>query len=165
MADNRMVACNLTLEEIGTLDETLKSTGLERIKIKNGDCEIVLEAKRKCQTPQNPPMPPMGMPVQAVSAVSAAPAPAAAPAAEAKPEMSGNIVKSPIVGTYYCAPSPDKAPFVKVGDSVKKGDVIMIIESMKLMNEIQSEYDGVVAEILVENAQAVEFDQPIMVIK
>lgn len=168
MADNKMVACNLTLEEIGTLAETLKSTGLERIKIKNGDCEIVLEAKRKCPPPPQHPhhtVPPMGMPVPAVPAVSIASASDAASAAEAKPEVSGNIVKSPIVGTYYCAPSPDKAPFVKVGDSVKKGDVIMIIESMKLMNEIQSDFDGVVAEILVENGQAVEFDQPVMVIK
>ena len=63
------------------------------------------------------------------------------------------------------APSPDKPPFVKVGDTVKKGDVIMIIESMKLMNEVQSEFDGVVERILVTDGQAVEFDQPIMIIK
>ncbi len=166
MADNRMVACNLTLEEIGTLAETLEKNKLERIKIKNGDCEIVLEAKRKCPPPPMP-MPmgaPMMQPMVNVTAAAAA-APESAPAPEAKPEISGNIVKSPIVGTFYAAPSPDKAPFVKVGDSVKKGDVIMIIESMKLMNEVQSDFDGVVAEILVENGTAVEFDQPIMVIK
>ncbi|MBQ8298046.1 MAG: acetyl-CoA carboxylase biotin carboxyl carrier protein [Ruminococcus sp.] len=162
-----MVACNLTLEEIGTLAETLEKNNLERIKIKNGDCEIVLEAKRKCPPPPHHPpmMPPMGAPVMQ-PAMSAAPsaAPETAPAAkESIPE--GNIVKSPIVGTFYSAPSPDKAPFVKVGDSVKKGDVIMIIESMKLMNEIQSDFDGTVAEILVNNGDSVEFDQPIMVIK
>ena len=70
-----------------------------------------------------------------------------------------------IVGTFYAAPSPDKPPFVKIGDTVKKGDVIMIIESMKLMNEIQSDYDGVVDSILVSDGQPVEYDQPVMVIK
>ena len=80
-------------------------------------------------------------------------------------EISGKMVKAPIVGTFYAAPSPDKAPFVKVGDEVKKGDVIMIIESMKLMNEIQSEFDGVVDKILVDDGQAVEFDQPVMIIR
>ena len=74
-------------------------------------------------------------------------------------------MKSPIVGTYYGAPSPEKPPFVKVGDTVKKGDVIMIIESMKLMNEVQSDYSGTVKEILVQNGEAVEYDQPIMIIE
>ena len=92
--------------------------------------------------------------------------PAGSPEAPAAEEANGgNIVKSPIVGTYYRSPSPDKPPFVKVGDKVKKGDVIMIIESMKLMNEVQSEFDGVVERILVTDGQAVEYDQPIMIIK
>ena len=77
----------------------------------------------------------------------------------------GNLIKSPIVGTYYASPSPDKPPFVKVGDTVKKGDVIMIIESMKLMNEVQSDFSGTVKKILVNNGDAVEFDQPIMIIE
>lgn len=159
MADNKMVACNLTLEEIGTLAETLEKNNLERIKIKNGDCEIVLEAKRKCPPP--PPMPPMGAPVQPV--MSAAAAETAPPVREE--QVKGNIVKAPIVGTFYSSPSPDKPPFVKVGDTVKKGDVIMIIESMKLMNEVQSDFDGTVKAILVENGTAVEFDQPVMIIE
>lgn len=159
MADNKMVACNLTLEEIGTLAETLEKNNLERIKIKNGDCEIVLEAKRKCPPP--PPMPPMGAPVQPV--MNAAAAETAPPAKEE--QVKGNIVKAPIVGTFYSSPSPDKPPFVKVGDTVKKGDVIMIIESMKLMNEVQSDFDGTVKAILVENGTAVEFDQPVMIIE
>ena len=69
------------------------------------------------------------------------------------------------MGTYYSAPGPDKPPFVEVGKKVSKGDVIMIIESMKLMNEVQSEYDGVVKEILVNNGTAVEYDQPVMIIE
>lgn len=81
-----------------------------------------------------------------------------------KEKLSGNIVKSPIVGTFYSSPSPDKPPFVKVGQKVNVGDVLMIIESMKLMNEIQSEFEGTVTEVLVENGSAVEYDQPIIVI-
>ncbi len=97
------------------------------------------------------------------------PAIAAQPATSetAKPtkvQAKGNVVKSPIVGTFYSAPSPDKEAFVKVGQIVKKGDVLFIIESMKLMNEVQSEFDGVVLEIIAENSQAVEFDQDIMII-
>ena len=79
--------------------------------------------------------------------------------------ISGNVVKAPIVGTFYAASAPDKPPFVTVGQQVKKGDVLMIIESMKLMNEVQSDFDGTVAEILVKNGEPVEFDQPIMIIK
>ena len=72
------------------------------------------------------------------------------------------MVKSPIVGTFYRSSSPDKDPFVQVGDSVRKGDTLFIIESMKLMNEVASDFDGKVAEILVENGQPVEFGQPVM---
>ena len=74
------------------------------------------------------------------------------------------MVKAPLVGTYYAAPSPDQKPFVQVGDTVKKGDVILIIESMKLMNEVQSDFDGVVMDILVLNGDGVEYDQPLMII-
>ena len=74
-------------------------------------------------------------------------------------------MEAPIVGTFYSSPAPDKEPFVAVGKQVKKGDVLFIIESMKLMNEIQSEYDGEVAEILVEDGAPVEYGQPIMVIR
>lgn len=79
--------------------------------------------------------------------------------------FTGNVVKSPLVGTYYAASSPDSAPFVKVGDKVNKGQVLGIVEAMKLMNEIESEFDGTVKEILVENEQMVEFGQPMFVIE
>ena len=74
-------------------------------------------------------------------------------------------MKSPIVGTFYSRPAPDKEPCVSVGSKVKKGDVLFIIESMKLMNEITSEFDGEVAEILTEDGQGVEYGQPVMVIR
>lgn len=82
-------------------------------------------------------------------------------AAEAVGEKDGNLVKSPLVGTFYAAPSEDAEPFVKVGDTVKKGQTLAIVEAMKLMNEIESEFDGVVTEILVENEENVEYGQPL----
>ena len=79
-------------------------------------------------------------------------------------KAEGNVVKSPLVGTFYSASSPDSAQFVKVGDTVKKGQVLGIVEAMKLMNEIESEFDGVVKEIQIENEQVVEYGQPLFVI-
>ena len=79
-------------------------------------------------------------------------------------KAEGNVVKSPLVGTFYSASSPDSAPLVKVGDTVKKGQVLGIVEAMKLMNEIESEFDGVVKEIQIENEQVVEYGQPLFVI-
>ena len=80
-------------------------------------------------------------------------------------KAEGNVVKSPLVGTFYSASSPDSAPFVKVGDTVKKGQVLGIVEAMKLMNEIESEFDGVVKEIQIENEQVVEYGQPLFKVK
>lgn len=84
---------------------------------------------------------------------------------EEKPvAITGKTVKSPLVGTFYAAPSPEAEPFVKKGDIVKKGQVLGIVEAMKLMNEIESEYDGVVEEILIENEDMVEYGQPLFII-
>ena len=94
--------------------------------------------------------------------------PAAAPQkqeSETKSEVSGNVVKSPLVGTFYEASSPDADPFVKVGDTVRVGQVLGIVEAMKLMNEIESEFEGTVKEILVKNEQMVEYGQPLFVIE
>ena len=100
------------------------------------------------------------------AASSAAPgsAPAQAVSEETATEPSGKIVKSPLVGTFYAAPAEDADPYVSVGDTVKKGQVMAIVEAMKLMNEIESDFSGTVTEILVENGQAVEFGQPLFVI-
>ncbi len=83
----------------------------------------------------------------------------------ASQKPAGKIVESPLVGTFYAAPAEDAAPFVSVGDTVKKGQTRAIIEAMKLMNEIESEYDGTIAEILVENGQPVEYGQPLFCIQ
>lgn len=100
-------------------------------------------------------------PVVAFSA-QGAPASAAAPAAPAAaPAVGGKSIKSPMVGVFYAAPAPDKAPFVSVGDTVNKGDVVCIIEAMKIMNEITADQSGTITEILVENGDVVEYDQPL----
>jgi acetyl-CoA carboxylase biotin carboxyl carrier protein len=91
--------------------------------------------------------------------------PQEAPKVEVKEEKNIHIVKSPIVGTFYRAPAPGAKPFVEVGSRVKKGDVLCIIEAMKIMNEIKSDVDGVVEEILVENGQPVEYGQPLFKIR
>lgn len=147
----------IDLDTIEKLADIINRKELSELTIANGDNTITLKG-RKCP----PPMPFMQAPVHSAAPVESTLAESEASMAE---EISGKIVKSPIVGTFYSSPSPDKPPFVKAGDEVKKGDIIMIIESMKLMNEIQSEYDGTVEQILVSDGQAVEFDQPIMVIK
>ena len=106
-----------------------------------------------------------GTPAAAPAPSAEAPAAGEVSAAGADALPAGNVVKSPLVGTFYAAPAEDAEPFVKVGDSVKEGQVLAIVEAMKLMNEIESDFTGTVAEILVENGEAVEFGQPLFVIK
>lgn len=142
------------LETIEKLADIVKNKDLGEITIADGDKVITVKGK-KC-----PPPAPVGMPMpMAVGTAS--------PAAQTAPEASatgGKAVKAPIVGTFYAAPSPDSKPFVSVGDKIKKGDTIFIIESMKVMSEVQSEFDGVVREICVNSGDAVEFDQTIMIL-
>lgn len=144
------------LETIEKLADLVAAKDLGEITIADGEKTITVKGK-KCLPPM--PLPPAGAPV-AAAAVPAAPA--EAPAAPQKP--AGKAIKAPLVGTFYAAPSPDQKPFVQVGDTVKKGDVVLIIESMKLMNEVTSDIDGVVQEILVKNGEAVEYDQPLMIL-
>ena len=87
------------------------------------------------------------------------------PAPVSNPELSGDLVKSPLVGTFYTAPSEDAPAFVKIGDKVKKGQVLAIVEAMKLMNDIESDFDGEIAEIYVKNGQPVEYGQPLFMIR
>lgn len=145
-----------TVECIEALAEIVKKNDLGKIKISTEDIEIVIEGKR-CP----PPAPVAPMPVIPGVPASVPSAPAAQQ--EAKPEeITGNIITSPIVGTFYAAPSPEKPPFVKPGDTVNAGDVVCIIESMKLMNEINSEFSGKVAEIYAKDGQPVEYGQKLM---
>lgn len=84
---------------------------------------------------------------------------------EVQEQLNGNIITSPLVGTFYVAPSEDAEPYVKVGDSVKKGQILAIVEAMKLMNEIESDYDGVVTKVLVQNGEPVEYGQPLFCVE
>lgn len=136
-----------------------------KIKRESGDSQIVYAA------PAPPPVaaaPVMAPPVEAAPqpAAPASPPPAAAPAELPKATENENIVvfKSPMIGTFYRSSSPENPSFVNVGDSVKKGQVICIIEAMKLFNEIESEIEGKIVKILVENAQPVEYDQELFLI-
>lgn len=151
-----------TIKTVKELAEIMKDTGLSYLKYKDDDFEIEMGEKRPAMPPMPPMMPPMGAPAGTPMAMAVASAPGAEATAQTAPGASGNVMKAPIVGTFYAAPAPGKAPFVSVGSTVSKGDVLFIIESMKVMNEVTSEFDGRVAEILVKDGDAVEFDQPIL---
>lgn len=146
---------HMNLEFIQKLADLVADKNLGEITVQNGDSTITVKGKKAAaQTVVE------SLPVAAAAAPLAA-APAVAPEVKAA-APAGKFVKAPIVGTFYAASAPDQPPFVKVGDQIKKGDVLFIIESMKLMNEVQSEIEGTVAEILVGNGEAVEYDQPIL---
>ncbi len=148
----------IDVEMVRQLAELLSDTGLSEIEVEDGDRKI--KVSRGGNT----------APVHYAAAPVAAPAtpvaPAAAPAAEAPAasEAPANAVKSPMVGTAYLAPEPDAAPFVSVGSKVAAGDTILIVEAMKVMNPITAPTGGTVTQMLVENGQPVEFDQPLFVI-
>jgi acetyl-CoA carboxylase biotin carboxyl carrier protein len=131
------------------MTQTLTANNLTRVAVKLEDFEIEIEKNA-------PPV---------VTSVNRIDETVAIPALVAPKKISGNVVKAPIIGTFYEASAPGKPPFVKVGDRVKRDDVLFIIESMKLMNEVTSEFDGVIKEIFVKNADTLEFDQPVMVIE
>ena len=138
------------------LAEMLNDTGLSEIEVEDGDRKI-----RVSRT-----MTAIAAPVAAAPVAAAAPFAQAAPAhiAESAPAVAANALKSPMVGTAYLTPEPDAAAFVSVGQQVKAGDTVMIIEAMKVMNPIVAPNSGTVTEIYVESGQPVEFDQPLMVI-
>jgi acetyl-CoA carboxylase biotin carboxyl carrier protein len=138
------------------LADILADTGLTEIEIQEGEKRVRVSRAAPAAAPA---------PVAAVAAAPtpapAQPAPAAAPAPEAP---AANALKSPMVGTVYLAPEPGADDFVKVGDAVKAGDTVLIVEAMKVMNPITATSAGTVKQILVENGQPIEFDQPLMVI-
>lgn len=157
-----MSELKVTIDEIKSLMDQMAKTGLGKFELEDGDFKLSLTSKKEQVVVAAAP----AEAVQVFGGTAENAAAAAAPAApEAETSVTGNEVTAPIVGTFYASPSPDKDAFVKVGDTVKKGDVLFIIESMKLMNEIQSEFDGEVVDICVENGTPVEFGQKIMVIR
>jgi acetyl-CoA carboxylase biotin carboxyl carrier protein len=152
----------MDLRKLKKLIDLVEESGIAELELTEGE-----EKVRISRQPAGQPMPyPAYMPQmmqQAAAPMAAAPAPAAA-AESAAPVIEGHVVKSPMVGTFYRAPSPDAKPFVDVGASVSAGDTLCIIEAMKLLNEIESDYSGVIKAILVENGQPVEYGEPLFII-
>ncbi|WP_166839054.1 acetyl-CoA carboxylase biotin carboxyl carrier protein [Rheinheimera pleomorphica] len=151
----------MDIRKIKKLIELLEESGISELEITEGEESVRISRNGPAQ--HYAPMQHYA-PAPQQQAPAAAPA-AAAPAAEAPKAISGHVVKSPMVGSFYRAASPTAKAFVEVGQSVKAGDTLCIVEAMKMMNQIQSDKAGVVKEILVENGDAVEFDQPLFVIE
>jgi len=167
----------LTFEQIKELIELVAQNRLQGLELERSGFRLKIDGQQTQQVavamahpaesaaPAYAPLPAASPATQAAAPAASAPAPAAAAAAPSGPPAGSHVVTSPIVGTFYRAPSPDAGPFVEVGSRVKKGQVLCIIEAMKLMNEIESDADGVVAEIYPQNQQAVEFGEPLFAIK
>ena len=157
------------LKAIDEVAEILKSSDIRAIKVKDGGSSIFMTKNDTATTSV----------VSAPIASSVAPATTAAPVASSAPastnsaapqtakpqEVSGEEIKSPMVGTFYSAPSPDAVTYVKEGQEVKKGDVLCIIEAMKIMNKIEAEKSGKIVKILVTHGDAIQFDQPLFIIE
>ena len=150
-----------SMEDVRKLVQMIEKSDVTHIEWEKGPEKVVI--KRGNSVAAAPVAAPVGHAAPVSAPVPApAPAAAAAPKAEAKPaDKPGVLVNSPFVGTFYRAPSPESPPFVEVGAKVKKGQTLCIVEAMKLMNEIEAEADGTVAEILVQNATPVEFGEPL----
>jgi acetyl-CoA carboxylase biotin carboxyl carrier protein len=150
---------SFTLQEVKALVQALEGTDVTGLVWARGAQKVVI--RRGQQAPAVTQVVTHAAPVAAPIPAMAPAAPAAAAPAAAKSEKPGTMVTSPFVGTFYRAPSPDSKPYCDVGSVVKKGQVLCIVEAMKLMNEIEAEVDGRVAEILAQNATPVEFGQPL----
>ncbi|ARP87959.1 acetyl-CoA carboxylase biotin carboxyl carrier protein [Bordetella genomosp. 9] len=152
----------MDLRKLKTLIDLVAESGIAELEITEGEGKVrivkfsqTVQPVAYHQLPEAAPAP---------QAVPAAPAAAAAPAPAAPAVPQGHVIKAPMVGTFYRAPNPGAAPFVDVGQSVKEGDPLCIIEAMKLLNEIEADKAGVIKEILVENGEPVEYGQPLFVI-
>ena len=156
----------MDLRKLKTLIDLVSESGVAELEITEGDDRVKI-VNRVGAAPVAAAAPAViATPVVASAAPAAAPAPAVAaePAAAPVAAEDTRTINSPMVGTFYRAPSPGAKPFADVGQKVKAGDTVCIIEAMKLLNKIETEYDGVIKEILVENGQPVEFGQPLFVI-
>lgn len=159
----------MDIKEIMQIIEAVKENNLTSFELKEGDTCISLKREVPGSTVYvtgAADQPAVQLAQQGMLAAASVPA-AAEPTQAAVPtgNASEKVITSPLVGVFYNAPSPDAAPYIQVGDTVKKGQVIGIVEAMKLMNEIESEYDGVVTEILIGNEEVVEYGQPLVRVK
>lgn len=153
----------MDIRKIKKLIELVEESGISELEISEGEESVrISRAAPAASFPvmQQAYAAPIAQPL-----APAAAAPTAAPAAEAKAEISGHIVRSPMVGTFYRTPSPDAKAFVEIGQKVNVGDTLCIVEAMKMMNQIEADKAGVVKAILIESGQPVEFDEPLVVIE
>jgi acetyl-CoA carboxylase biotin carboxyl carrier protein len=155
----------MDLRKLKTLIDLVAESDISELEVTEGEGKVRI-VKASAQQPQQVMYVPQGNFSQAAPAAAPAPVAAAATAQAAVIEevSAGHIVKSPMVGTFYRSSSPGSAAFVEVGASIKEGETLCIIEAMKLLNEIESDFAGVVKQILVENGQPVEFGQPLFII-
>lgn len=159
----------MDLRKLKTLIDLVADSDIAELEVTEGESKVRIAKTSPVQgqpvVVQQPPALPQQYAQPAISIPqtnAAVPAAAAETAAPAEPE--GNVVKSPMVGTFYSAPAPGNPPYVEVGSTVKQGDTLCIIEAMKLLNEIEADTSGVIKQILVENGEPVEFGQPLFVI-
>jgi acetyl-CoA carboxylase biotin carboxyl carrier protein len=151
----------MDLRKVKTLIDLVQQSGISELEITEGE-ERVRISRGPLAGFAGTPAPMMYQPAPLVMPEAGAAAAAPAPAVPVEPE--GHVVKSPMVGTFYRSSAPGAKPFVDVGQSIKAGDTVCIIEAMKLLNEIEADQDGVIKEILVDNGQPVEYGQPLIVI-
>ena len=151
----------MDLRKLKKLIDLVQESGIAELEITEGE-EKVKIVKGGRAVPEVVAM----LPAPTAAPAPAAPAGAVPPTpAEVPPKVEGHVLKSPMVGTFYRAPSPGAKPFVEVGDTVKMGQTVCIIEAMKLLNEIEADKDGVVKAILAENGQPVEYGEPLLAIE
>jgi acetyl-CoA carboxylase biotin carboxyl carrier protein len=153
----------MDLRKLKKLIDLVQESGIAELEITEGE-EKVKIVKGGSVSAGVPAAGPVSVPAGAETRVAAPSAPTAAAPAEPLAGQEGHVVKAPMVGTFYRSPSPDAKAFVEVGQAVKEGDTICIIEAMKLMNEIEADASGVVKAILVENGQPVEYGQPLFIL-
>ena len=143
----------MKLEEIKELIRVFGRSKLGKLKVKDGEFEIAMQREGSEVVVSSAPA------VTAPAPVAATAAPAESATVEsAEKELSGDIITSPMVGTFYASPSPDSPPFVKEGDTVRKGQTLCILEAMKIMNEVEAEFDCKILEVLVQDGQPIEYD-------
>ncbi len=152
----------MDIRKLRALIDLVQESGIAELEITEGEEKVRIARTQPGATmmPQQVMLPQQSAPAPAPAAIEEAPA--AKP--ETPPEMRGHVVRAPMVGTFYRSPSPEAPPFVSPGDKIKANQTLCIIEAMKMLNQIAAEMNGEVLEVLVENGQPVEFDQPLFVI-
>ena len=154
----------MKIDEIKELIKLFGKSKLDKLQIKQKDFELEMQKGNKAAAVTSAPaaQPVVELPTKTVAATAEQ---QSSSESESQKKIDGEIITSPMVGTLYSSPSPDSPPFVKVGDKVKRGDVLCILEAMKIMNELEAEYDCKILDILVGNGEAVEYGKPLFVVE